>query len=208
MPIESLDLDSSCGRYFTYRDFVECSDTWQRLTAAGDPKVGVLNLPRERATLEGIELLCTRLLDPVCARFGRVVLTYGFSSPAFAKRIPSGIAPGLDQHAGAERLRSGRLACARGGQSADIAAAPDVMAEIVHFAATELPFDRLYYYGPGRPVHLSIGPATLRQVTVLRTSAAGRRLPRRGSVEEFALGRLSVERCPPSGPAPPSTSDP
>jgi hypothetical protein len=28
--IVNPDLDEQCGRHFTYRDFVECSDTWWR----------------------------------------------------------------------------------------------------------------------------------------------------------------------------------
>lgn len=176
----TFDLDAPCGRYFKYRDFVECSTTWQRLAAELDPLLPNLNVPRERATLEGIDALCERLIDPVCDRFGRVQLTYGFASPAFSRRVRRGIAPALDQHAGSERLRTGSLVCPRQGQAVDLRGASGVVWEIAQYVARELPFDRLYYYGPDRPFHVSSGPENSRQITLLRASPSGHIYPQRG----------------------------
>ncbi len=185
MPLDSFDLDSPCGRHFKYRDFIECSKTWKRLSAEGDPRIATLNLPQERATLEGIDALCERVLDPVCERFGLVELTYGFASPAFVRRVPRGIAPALDQHAGSERTRTGALRCSRGGQAVDLLGDPDKIAEIARYVALDLPFDRLYYFGPGRPFHVSVGPQNTKQITRLCVAPSGRIYPRRGTASEI-----------------------
>jgi hypothetical protein len=185
MPLDSFDLDSPCGRHFKYRDFIECSETWRQLARDGEPGLNVINLPRERATLDGIRVLCDEVLDPVWDRFGPIELTYGFSSAAFARRVRRGIAPALDQHAGAERARTGRPICARGGQAVDFRASPNTLAVIARFVATELRFDRLYYYGPDRPFHVSAGPDHSRQITILHMSPGGYIYPRRGSSADF-----------------------
>ena len=185
MLLDSFDLDSPCGRHFKYREFIECSKTWQRLSAEGDARIATLNRPREADTLVGILALCERLLDPVCDRFGAVQLTYGFSSPAFARRVPRGIAPSLDQHAGSERNRAGALTCPRGGQAVDLVAAPDKIAEILRFVVLDLPFDRLYFFGPGRPFHVSVGPQNTKQITRLCLAPSGRIYPRRAVLGEI-----------------------
>ena len=41
-----------------------------------------------------------------------------------------------------------------------------------------LPFDRLYLYGPGLPLHVSYGSSQSRASFVMQPSAAGRLLPR------------------------------
>ena len=38
-------------------------------------------------------------------------------------------------------------------------------------------FDRLYYYGPDRPIHVSYGPQNARKAYVMTLSRTGARLP-------------------------------
>src|SRR4051812_11722940 len=107
-----LDLDSACGRLFTYRDLIECSKTW-RMNAARE--VHIDNWPRRIETFAALEALCTRVLEPLSVMYGRPTITYGFASRALTSRIRVGIAPRLDQHASFEVGANGSPVCARGG---------------------------------------------------------------------------------------------
>ena len=51
--------------------------------------------------------------------------------------------------------------------------------QLAEFISQNLPFDRLYFYGQDRPVHVSIGPDASRAVLHLVPLANGRRIPRR-----------------------------
>jgi hypothetical protein len=48
-----------------------------------------------------------------------------------------------------------------------------------------LPFDRLYFYGDDRPLHLSYGPENARAAFAMLPGPGGRRVPRR-----WAAGNL------------------
>jgi len=76
---DTLDVDRQVGKHFSYRDFIECSDSWKRTL--------VDNVPVQSATYQAIDLLVERVLDPVSEKFGRVILTYGFSSSALVKDV-------------------------------------------------------------------------------------------------------------------------
>lgn len=155
------DLRDRCARYFTWGDVIECGETWARLRDTPD---AVANLPRRDETWAGIAKLAQEILDPLHERFGRVELTYGFASPTLTRHIARGIAPSLDQHAGEELTAAGRRVCARGGQSCDLRV-PGVSAlEVGRWIRDNLPFDRLYLYGPTRSLHVSHGPEGSRRV--------------------------------------------
>ncbi|OHB26295.1 MAG: hypothetical protein A2790_20240 [Phenylobacterium sp. RIFCSPHIGHO2_01_FULL_69_31] len=154
------DLDARATENFTYGDLCHCSETWRRTRVA--------NTPREPDTYAAIRQLCAEILEPAYAAFGSLELTYGFAGPALTRLIHRRIAPRLDQHAGYERNRTGALICPRGGQAADFRV-PGVPASRValHLAETT-PFDRIYFYGDDRPLHVSIGPQNARQIVELR----------------------------------------
>jgi hypothetical protein len=40
------------------------------------------------------------------------------------------------------------------------------------------PFDRLYFYGDDRPIHVSVGPDNSRQVVLMRKGKSGKLIPR------------------------------
>jgi hypothetical protein len=44
-------------------------------------------------------------------------------------------------------------------------------------------FDRLYFYGEDRPLHVSVGPDESRAITAMLPSASGRRVPRQIKVD-------------------------
>ena len=54
------------------------------------------------------------------------------------------------------------------------------MEEVARWIIANLPFDRLYYYGPSKPVHISYGPENTRAAyrMVESRNAKGNRLPR------------------------------
>lgn len=164
------DLDSRCGTTFTYRQLIECGETWD-ITRAN-------NTPQLPETYNALYDLAVEILDPVVDYFGAIKLTYGFASPALTKRIPVNIAPKLDQHAACELNRNGRPICPRQGAAVDFMVEFEDMAEIAKWIVAHCSFDRLYLYGSDRPLHVSIGPDRSRECYLVRT-VGGRRIPKR-----------------------------
>lgn len=164
-------LDEPCGAHFTYRDFVECGSTQHRT------KIG--NLPLQPATYNALYALATEVLEPVIDYFGMIRLTYGFCSSALANEINGGIAPALDQHAACEVSRSGKAVCERGGAACDFMVEDEDMRSVAEWIIANVPFDRLYFYGRDRPLHVSFGPDQARAAyTLVRDERSGRLMPR------------------------------
>ena len=182
---EFMDLGSACGDYLTFRDLIECGPSWRRLSEAPDPGERIDNRPRQSASYSALRYLARSVLDPVSARFGPVTLTYGFSSATLARSIQRGIAPRLDQHAACELRRDGRPVCPRLGAAADFFVPGTSSLLVAKWVVTYCDFDRLYYFGPDRPLHVSAGPDESRQVVVLRLIADGRRMPSVHSRDRF-----------------------
>jgi DNA phosphorothioation-associated putative methyltransferase len=168
------DLDAKCGRFFTYRQLVECGETVVRLKLP--------NIPTEPESYTALYDLATSVLDPVVEYFGRIELTYGFCSPELGRHIKDGVAPKLDQHAAHERTRTGRFVCSRLGAAVDFLVRDENMRNVVDWIVATVPFDRLYFYGERRPIHVSYGPEGKREVIDVVTRSDGRRIPRVRSV--------------------------
>lgn len=164
------DLDAACGANFTFRDFVECGETQKR--------VGIRNVPRRPETYNAIYDLATQILDPLIDYFGAIRLTYGFASPNLTKYIAGGIAPKLDQHASCEHSSRGTAICDRGGAACDLIVDDEDMREVADWIIANLPFDRLYYYGSDRPLHVSHSPNSTGEAFAMIMSASGRLMPR------------------------------
>jgi len=163
-------LDEPCGHYLTYRHLIECGET--RTTSA------IPNLPKIPESYTALFDLATSILDPVIEYFGRIELTYGFCSSQLARRIHGRIAPELDQHAAHEMKRTGASVCPRLGAAVDFLVADENMKEVANWIIANLPFDRLYYYGVDRPLHVSYGPEHKRDAVEMSLTANGRRVPR------------------------------
>lgn len=165
------NLDDACGRFLKYRDLIECGETQAR--------TGLTNLPREPASYTALLDLAVNVLDPLIEYFGMIQLTYGFCSSELARQIPARIAPKLDQHAAHELNRQGRPVCDRFGAAVDLLVEDEDMLEVTRWIAANIPFDRLYFYGPDRPLHISYGPQHTRQVIfMLPTAATTARIPK------------------------------
>lgn len=162
-------LDSRCGRHFSYRDLVECGATQAQTRLA--------NRPVQPDTYTALYELATNILDPVIDYYGMVRLTYGFSSPQLARQIAGRIAPKLDQHAACELNRKGEPVCPRLGAAVDFLVEDEDMEEVARWIVQNLPFDRLYYYGKNRPVHVSHSQTPAAEAWEMR-ELGGRRLPR------------------------------
>ncbi len=158
---------------------IECGETWTRLAeeARADLREPVDNVPRQPESFEALKRLCADVLDPVFDEFGVGQLTYGFSSHALSREIPRGIAPRLDQHASCEFGPRGNRICSRLGAAVDFESREHSALDIAEWIGGNTRFDRLYYYGPDRPIHVSAGPDDSRSVVLVQW-IDGRQIPR------------------------------
>jgi hypothetical protein len=167
-------LDERCGAFLTFRDLIECGQT--------QAATGLANLPGQVDSWNALLALAEQVLDPVIDWFGMIRLSYGFCSPALARAIRARgggpIDPARDQHAAHELNRRGNPVCPRLGAAVDFLVEDEDMLEVAHWVATRTPFDRLYCYGPDKPIHVSHGPEHSRQIVLMRPGRSGRLVPR------------------------------
>ena len=175
------DLDEECGKYFTYRHFVECSDTWKQTK--------VNNIPRQIDTYKAIQDISEKILDPVVEKFGSIVLTYGFSSDALVREIQKKKFPNItqrgDQHAGCELNRNGNPYCNRLGIAVDFYVPGVSSLMVAKWVSSNTAFDRLYYYSAHRPFHVSYGPESSKSIFWMRGFRGGSHVPIRQSPAKF-----------------------
>lgn len=174
---ELPDIDEACGKYHTYRDFIECGET--------QAKIGVGNVPQRPETYAALARLAIEVIDPVMDYFGGIELTYGFCSRELAKVVPRNIDPKRDQHAAHELNTRGNPICLRLGAAVDFIVPDEDMLEVVQWIVINTNFDRLYFYGRGRPLHVSIGSESKREVVHMRTTEGGRRVPKVVGYDKF-----------------------
>lgn len=164
------DLDQRCGERLTYRQLIECGETQQRTQ--------LRNVPLNPATYNALFDLATQVLDPVVDYFGSIRLTYGFCSAELGRHITRRVAPKLDQHASWELNRAGKLICERGGAACDFLVEDEDMGEVAEWVMKHTPFDRLYFYGADRPIHVSYSDTPSQQAYRMVLGAGGQLLPR------------------------------
>ncbi len=163
------NLDTPCGKYFTYRDFIMCGETQAR--------TGLSNLPKEADSYTAIYELATNILDPVIDYFGMIKLTYGFCSTELAKEISGRISQNLDQHAAHEKKRNGKFICERLGAACDFIIEDEDMEEVVQWVCENTNFDRIYFYRKDCPIHVSFSSLPSRQFTKIKLIGDGRIIP-------------------------------
>lgn len=178
------DLDHPCGENFTYRALIACGETWRRLTAEAGG-VPFDNTPRAAETFAAMRDLCAAVLDPVVRRFGPIELTYAFASPRLTKHVTGLIHPPGDQHAGHELNGAGKLVCPRRGLAADLRVPGADSRLVARWVVENTAFDRLYFYAPDRPFHVSVGPDATRQIVEMRRGPSGRLVPHVVKAETF-----------------------
>ncbi len=163
-------LDDPCGDHFTYRDLIECGIT--------QAKYKIPNLPIEPESYRALKDLASNILDPVWEKYGPIALTYGFSSPELIRQIPGRIAPYLDQHAAHEKRRDGKLICQRSGAACDFKIKDKNMRGVAEWTFLNTPVDRLYFYGPNDPIHVSFSDNRAHQFVEMLLHDNGKRYPR------------------------------
>lgn len=166
-------LDSKCGSYLTYRHFIECGETRSKLMLP--------NRPERAESYNALHGLATQLIDPIIDYFGGIELTYGFCSHELSRHITARVAPRLDQHAAEELTKGGQRICTRGGAACDFIVKDEDMYEVAQWIAANLPYDRLYFYGARRPLHVSWSKQGAREAYALTPGPSGRLIPRRMS---------------------------
>jgi DNA phosphorothioation-associated putative methyltransferase len=164
------NLDEPCGKNFTYRQLIECGETQAR--------TGLANLPKEPDSYTALYELATKVLDPVIDYYGMIKLTYGFCSPELAKQITGRISPELDQHAAHEKKRSGKLICARLGAACDFLVEDEDMEDVAAWLYENINIDRIYIYGPNKPIHVSYSTNGAGEVIRMIQTPTGKQVPR------------------------------
>ncbi|MDP5142661.1 hypothetical protein ORJ00_07920 [Rheinheimera baltica] len=137
--------------------------------------------------------LTKQILLPVTEHFGTLTVTYGFTGSALSRYIqrlsPAGTAPGLDQHACCELNSRNSLICERQGAACDfiVQGYEQRMHLIAQFICQQLSFDKLYFYGRDRPIHISVSDEPLRHFQVMQQSANDRRYPGKKAFGDSAI---------------------
>lgn len=173
---------------FSLAHLTECGKTQKTLRLD--------NQPKRPETIQFLTRLAVEILEPVQSEFGPVQLTFGFCSPVLARAIQQNIkphiAPKIDQHSACELNSRGKLICGRRGAACDfyVEDYQDNMQVIALWITQNLTFDRLYFYGLGRPIHVSIGPDESHFVQIMNMSAKSRRIPGRNATHQKAVDLL------------------
>ncbi len=179
--METSSIDAKCGEHFTYRDFIECSDSWKK------SRVG--NIPKQLGTYQAMERISKGILDPVYEKFGQTYLTYGFSSATLVKEIKKNpfpnITPAGDQHASCEFNRNGNPICKRLGIAVDFYVGGVSSHEVACWVVKNTNFDRLYFYSPHSPFHVSVGEDETRSIVHMKGFLGGRHQPHVMNVDRF-----------------------
>jgi hypothetical protein len=150
---------------------------WHRLRHA----VSIINTPSP-SSAAWLKTLISEILLPL-QQLGEIRVTYGFVGYELNKYIqkhsPSGTAPILDQHASCETNLKDHFICNRPGAACDILITgyEDRMQLVAQYIIQNLHYDRLYFYGRNRPIHVSVAPQNTYQLQVMNQSDKGRRYP-------------------------------
>ena len=172
-----MKMDEYCSKHFRYKDILYCSSTQK--------ETQVKNIPEQAATLVDICLLARSILDPLHEQFGSLELTYGFCSQLLSKHIKSRISPKLDQHAGSELNSAGNRICERGGMAVDFIVRGLSSLVVAKWIISNLDFDRLYFYGEDKPLHISANSYQPKKQIVLMLEKNDRRVPKTISMDKF-----------------------
>ncbi|RQW62384.1 hypothetical protein [Vibrio viridaestus] len=129
-----------------------------------------------------LQKLCDDILYPVEREYGTVQISYGFTSPQLVRYLlrnsPKDMGPSLDQHASMEVNTKGNRICTRDGAACDfyVSGYESNMGEIAKFITHHLPYDRLYFYGTERPIHISVGPENTQYALIRYRNETGKRV--------------------------------
>lgn len=159
----------------------------------GKHAISLNNIPKESESIESTIMMIETVLLPICKGLGNVTITYGFVSSELNKYIQknssSGTYPSIDQHAASELNNLNNHICKRHGLACDIIVSgyEERMEEVVLFIVKNLSFDKVYFYGKNRPLHVSVGNEPERHLQIMNVSDKGRRIPGRKAFGNKAI---------------------
>lgn len=151
------------------------------------------NSPVEDSSIKALASLLKEILIPITNKFGAVKITYGFVSSQLntyiQKNSPSGTYPSIDQHSSHELNLKNNSICKRGGMACDfyVLGYESKMNIITDYIVSNLNFDKLYYYGSGRPIHVSVNKEMIKHLQIMNESDNGRRIPGRKAFGKEAI---------------------
>ena len=160
--------------------------------------IKISNTPTSEQSKTQLDNLVNNILEPINKALGAINVTYGFTSPELVRYIqrnsPSGTAISLDQHASHEMNLIENRINKRDGAACDffVKGYEMKMNHVVHFIVNNLDFDKIYYYGKNRPIHVSIGEINEKHLQVMCVSINGRRYPGKKAFGKDAI-KLSEE---------------
>jgi hypothetical protein len=141
------------------------------------------NLPKEDESIDSLIKVIEEVLIPVSNKFGAITVTYGFVSAELNKFIQknssSGTYPSIDQHSASEFNKANNQICKRHGIACDfiVQGYEKEMNKVMPFIVNDLDFDKIYYYGKDRPLHVSVGNESEHHLQIMNVSDKGRRIP-------------------------------
>ncbi|WP_244812551.1 hypothetical protein [Vibrio sp. B1FLJ16] len=144
------------------------------------------NLANAKSTQQ-LQYLTENILLPLQEKFGSVQITYGFTGHSLLRYIlknsPGDMAPDIDQHASMELNSKDNRICKRDGASCDfyVKGYEQRMDEIAKYICENLEFDRLYFYGKDKPIHISIGPDNSRYALIREKRSDGLRVNKKSA---------------------------
>ena len=139
------------------------------------------NVTNELSASE-LQCLMIHILQPIEQEFGKITVTYGYTSHSLLRWIlknsPGDMAPAIDQHASMELNSKGKRICKRDGAACDfyVEGYENRMDEVAKYICTHLAFDRLYFYGKNKPIHISTGPENSRYALIRQARSDGLRV--------------------------------
>jgi len=151
------------------------------------------NYPAESESIKALASLLKNILIPINSMFGKLEVTYGFVSSKLNTYIQRhkrfGTYPSIDQHSSHELNSKNAAICQRGGLACDfyVQNYECKMNKIADYIVCNLNFDKLYFYGPDRPIHVSVGKDMLKHLQVMNVSQNGRRIPGKKAYGEQAI---------------------
>lgn len=141
------------------------------------------NSPKEMESVNSLLMLIEYILLPIEKKFGDIDITYGFVSSELNRYIQknssSGTSPSIDQHAASEINKASKNICKRHGLASDfiVKGYEMQMDKVMLFIVENLNFDKIYYYGNNKPLHVSVGNISEKHLQVMNISDNGRRIP-------------------------------
>ena len=170
--MQKPNLKELCSKHLLYQDIIEAGETFNRLR--------VDNVPQQLETYIAIKDMAICLLDPLIDKFGAMKITYGFCGCKLSNKIKARIAPSIDQHSSFELNTKGVRICKRDGIAVDFIMTKyeNDMNLVADWIINNLLFDRLYFYGKDRPIHLSYSKQPVQKAYKFFITDLGLRVPR------------------------------